>query len=131
MAGQDTSLALDRARLWERIRQEASLPGESVDAPGEVRALLAAVTGAPSVEDMAACEEDGAALNGAADALDQRLETLQRWGDLLAAILDESLAGQPERLLVAQQALRRASIEVARALTRGYERARRETQPVE
>jgi two-component system, sensor histidine kinase PdtaS len=128
MASQDTSLALDRARLWERLRQEASLSDESGDASGEMRALLAAVSGAPSAEDMAACEETGAALAGASNALDQRLDDLQRWGDLLAAILDESLAGEPERLLAAQQALRRASIEVARALTHGYERAHRKTQ---
>jgi two-component system, sensor histidine kinase PdtaS len=128
MAGQNTSLALDRARMWERVRQEASLPGESSAAPGEMRALLAAVTGAPSAEDMAACEEAGAALAGVSDALDQRLDDLQRWGDALAPILDESLAGAPERLLAAQQALRRASIEIASALTRGYERAVRQMQ---
>jgi two-component sensor histidine kinase len=60
--------------------------------------------------------------------LNQRLEDLQGWGDRLATILDEALANQQQELLVAQQALRRASIEIARALMRGYERVRAETQ---
>jgi hypothetical protein len=105
MAGQDTSLALDRTRLWERLRQEAGLAGAVGAAPVETRALLAAVTGELSAEDVSACEDTGAALAGDPGALNQRLDDLQRWGDLLAALLDESLTDERERLLAAQQAL--------------------------
>ena len=44
---------------------------------------------------------------------------LSREGNVFG--LDESLAGERERSLAAQQALRHASIEVARALIRGHE----------
>ncbi len=89
----------------------------------EALALISAVTGALSPEDVVACENAGAALAGKSGALDQRLDDLQRWSDLLATILDESLAGERERSLAAQQALRHASFEIARALVRGHEHA--------
>ena len=124
MASQDISLALDRTRLWERLCQEAGLSSEPGAAPVETRALISAVTGALSPEDVTACENAGVALAGKPGALDQRMGDLQRWSDLLATILDESLAGAHERLLATQQELRHASIEVARALVRGYEHTR-------
>ncbi len=125
MANQDSSLALDRTRLWERLRQEAGLSSEPGAAPVETLALISAVTGALSPEDVVACESAGAALAGKSGALDQRLDDLQRWSDLLATILDESLAGEREQSLAAQQALRHASFEIARALVRGHEHAHR------
>jgi two-component sensor histidine kinase len=121
MANQDISLALDRSRLWERLCQEAGLSSEPGAAPVEALALISAVTNALSPEDVVACENAGAALAGKAGALDQRLDGLQRWSDLLATILDESLAGARERSFAAQQALRHASFEIARALVRGHE----------
>jgi two-component sensor histidine kinase len=124
MASQDTSLALDRTRLWERLRQGADLPSEPSAAPVEALALISAVTDALSPEDVAACENTGAQLAGRPGMLDQRLDDLQRWSDLLAMILDEALAGERERSLAAQQALRHASIEITRALVRGHEHAR-------
>jgi two-component sensor histidine kinase len=124
MAGQDTSLALDRTRLWERLRQEAGLSAESNDAPVETWALISAVTGALSSEGVAACEGAGATLAGKPGELDRRLDDLQRWSDLLATILDESLSGEREQARAAQQALRHASVEVALALVRGHEHAR-------
>ena len=39
MANQDSSLALDRTRLWERLRQEAGLSSEPGAAPVEALAL--------------------------------------------------------------------------------------------
>lgn len=123
MANQDISLALDRTRLWKRLRQEAGLSSEPGAAPVEALALTSAVAGALSPEDVTACENAGAALAGKSGALDQRLDDLQRWSDLLATILDESLAGQRERTRAAQQALRHASFEIARALVRGHEHA--------
>ena len=123
MASQDTSLALDPARLWERLRQEAGLSGEPGEAPVEAHALVSAVTGSLSPDDVSACEDAGAALAEEPGALDQRLDDLQRWSDLLATILDESLASARERSLATQQALRQTSIEIARALVRGHEHA--------
>jgi two-component sensor histidine kinase len=122
MMARDTSLSLDGARLWERLRQHVGPSGEWDQAPAEARALLVSVTGTPVAGDLAACEEAGVALAREAGALDRRLDELQRWSDALAAILDDSLAGEHDALLTAQQALRRISIEIARALTRGYER---------
>ena len=95
MANQDSSLALDRTRLWERLRQEAGLSSEPGAAPVEALALISAITDALSPEDVVACENAGAALAGKSGALDQRLDDLQRWSDLLATILDESLAEAP------------------------------------
>jgi two-component sensor histidine kinase len=128
MASQDTSLALDPARLWERLRQEAGLSGEPGEAPVEALALVSAVTLTLSPDDVSACEDAGAALAEEPGALDQRLNDLQRWSDLLATILDESLAGDRERALAAQQTLRQTSIEIARAIVRGHEHARKGIQ---
>jgi two-component sensor histidine kinase len=119
MMARDTSL--DSARLWERLRREIGLSGAWSEAPAEARALVASVSGAGSAEDVAACEAAGAALAREVGALDRRLDDLQRWSDALAVILEDALAGEQDALLAAQQALRHNSIEIARALTRGYE----------
>jgi two-component sensor histidine kinase len=128
MANQDIALALDRTRLWKRLCQEAGLSSEPGAAPVEALALISAVTDALSPEDVTACENAGAALAGKPGALDQRLDDLRRWSDLLATILDESLAGARERSLAVQQALRHACFEIARALVRGHEHAHDEVQ---
>jgi two-component sensor histidine kinase len=123
MTANDTSYALKPAFLWERLRQAAGLAGEWDEAPGEARGLIMAVAGALPAEDIAACEEAGAALVGDHGALDRRLADLQRWSDALAAILDDSLADERSALLAAHGALRRGGIEITRALIRGHERA--------
>ncbi len=118
----ETAHALDPVRLWQEFRRQAGLAGGLDEAPVEARALIEAALGALSADDLAACEDAGEALAGEPGALDRRLEDLQRWSDLLAAILDETLADEHDRRSAAQRALGRASIEIARALARGHER---------
>jgi two-component sensor histidine kinase len=133
MTGLDTPLSLDGvldgAALWERFSQDAGFTraeSESGSAPAEARALVAAVSGAAFSDYADTCEEVGAALAREQGDLARRLDDLQRWSDIIASILDDALVADHAALLAAQQALRRASIEVARALTRGYERIHRQ-----
>jgi len=122
MPAMNTSLPLDRAALWERFQLKA---GFAENAPVEARALFEAVCAAAAPTDLLAmCEDAGATLAQEHGALERRLDELQRWSDILATILDEALADQRDTLLAAHQLLRRTSLAIAQALTRGYERER-------